>query len=98
MVVYVRPVRGVFQLFSLSLDDLGDIEERQITFGQGNKHEPCWSHDGRYIVFSMDYPHSKQGAVPQVAVMNYQSGKIRVLTRDPAPKSFPRWTEAMVWG
>lgn len=88
MLVYTRPVKGVFQLFTLSLNDLEAVDERQITSCQGNKHEPSWSECGRYIAFSLDQ---------QIAALNYKSGKIRVLTSGVEPKSFPRWTGQELW-
>lgn len=90
-VVYVRLVGRTYQLFALSLD--GISKERQLTFGRGNKDEPSWSEDGRYIAFSIELPNG----VTQLAVMNHKSGKVRVLTRDRFPKSFPCWTSRTVW-
>jgi len=98
ILVYTRPVKGVFQLFSLSLDNFEEVQEQQITFCQGNKHEPSWSECGRYIAFSLDLSDKKNKRfVSQVAALNYKSGKIRVLTRGPEAKSFPRWTGQKLW-
>lgn len=103
---YTRPVRGTFQLFVLSLDDLECLEEQQVTFGAGNKHEPCWSRNGRYLMFSFDYPDKKGRRIPQIAALNYlnyrtdlncRNKKIRVLTSGLAPKSFPHWTDRCLW-
>jgi|SaaInlLV_10m_DNA_2_1039722.scaffolds.fasta_scaffold00131_54 tol-pal system beta propeller repeat protein TolB len=89
-VIYTRPVNGTFQLFVLSLDDINSVKEQQITFGSGNKHEPSWSACGQYAVFSLDV-EQKGRLIPQIAVLNFRSGKIRVLTHSKEPKSFPRW-------
>ena len=89
-VMYTRPVNGTFQLFVLSLDNLDNVKEQQITFGEGNKHEPSWSECGQYAVFSMDTFKNKR-RVPQISMLNCRSGKIRVLTHGSEPKSFPRW-------
>jgi tol-pal system beta propeller repeat protein TolB len=94
MIVYTRSVNKVLQLFTISLDDQ---EERQVTFGQWSKREPCWSKDGRYVVFGMDQPGKRGKLITQIAIMNFQSRKIRVLTRDSAPKNFPRWTDRKLW-
>ena len=91
--VYIRSVRGVFQLFTISLDNMNSIKETQVTKCAGNKQEPSWSECGRYIIFSVE--NGKK--TPQIAVMNYKSGKVRVMTHDSAPKSFPRWTNQLVW-
>ncbi|MCK4517947.1 PD40 domain-containing protein [Candidatus Babeliales bacterium] len=94
MIVYTRPVTdSTFQLFTMSLDNLESSDERQITFGEGNKHEPSWSPCGRYIVFSCDKVDANKKRIPQVAALNYKSGKMRILTSSLEPKSFPRW-----WG
>jgi tol-pal system beta propeller repeat protein TolB len=97
MLVYVRPLGGTFQLFTLSLDDLSNVSEQQITFCEGNKHEPSWSQCGRYVIFSLDRPDKRGKRVPQVAVLNHKSGKIRILTHDNSHKSFPRWTSQGIW-
>lgn len=98
MVVYVRPVRGTFQLFTMSLDDPYNTKETQVTFDVGNKHEPCWSEDGRYIVCSCDVPHKRTGRdVRQIAMLNYKSGKMRILTHGSKPKNFPRWTQKTLY-
>jgi TolB protein len=88
MIVYTRPIRQVFQLFALSLDDIENTKERQLTFGSGSKHEPCWSEDGRYVAFSIDN---------QIGVINFHSRKMRVLTRGTDSKTFPRWTSRKFW-
>lgn len=96
--VYVRPIQGTFQLFTLCLDNLftTGVEERQITTCSGSKHEPTWSQCGRYIMFSCDKADSKGRKIPQIAALNYKSGKLRVLTKGLWPKSFPRWTSQQV--
>ncbi|MBU1007509.1 hypothetical protein KKA53_00280 [Candidatus Dependentiae bacterium] len=97
MLVYTRPVKGVFQLFALSLDNLDVLDERRITSCPGNKHEPSWSECGRYIAFSIDQVGKKKKSSQQIAALNYKSGNIRILTRTPEPKSFPRWTGQQLW-
>ena len=95
--VYIRPVKGAFQLFSLSLDNLNAVGETQITSCAGSKQEPSWSECGRYIIFSIDQNYSKRQKVPQIAAMNYNSGQIRIMTNDQTPKSFPRWCPRPIW-
>lgn len=92
-IVYTRPVNGTFQLFSLNLDDFNNLQEKQITFNPGNKHEPDYSPCGRFILFSYDFEYKKGHQTQQIAVLNIHSGKIRVLTQSRAPKSFPRWSK-----
>jgi len=90
-VIYARPVRGIFQLFTFSLDDINNAKSKQITFGGWDKHEPSWSKCGKYAVFSMDVIGKNKRRVPQIAAINYLSKKIRVLTKGREPKSYPRW-------
>lgn len=91
-VAYVRPVRGTFQVFTISLDNLRNVQEKQVTFGAGSKHEPCWSYDGRYLIFSMEKKHKSGKVFSQIAALNYKSKKIRLLTSGGSNKTFPRWT------
>ncbi len=89
-VVYTRALNRVFQLFTLNLDDL---EEKQLTFGPGDKHEPAFSECGRFVVFSYDQEYKKGHKTFQIAVLNRHSGNIRVLTTGKEPKTFPRWSK-----
>ncbi|MBD3272859.1 hypothetical protein GF385_00720 [Candidatus Dependentiae bacterium] len=95
-VVYTRPVNGTFQLFTLNLDNFDNLQEKQITFNGGNKHEPDYSPCGRFIVFSYDFEYKKGYQTQQIAVLNVNSGKIRVLTQSKAPKSFPKWSKTPI--
>jgi tol-pal system beta propeller repeat protein TolB len=94
MLTYIRPIRGQFQLYTLSLDNIYATKETKITHCVGSKQEPSWSECGRYIIFSIDRPNSKKQHISQIGILNYKSGKIRVMTHDPHPKSFPRWTRS----
>lgn len=91
MLVYSRPINGTFQLFAFSLDDINNIQERRLTFCEGNKHEPSWSKCGRYIAFSFDKANAAGKKISQIAALNYHNGKIRTLTVSNEHKSFPRW-------
>jgi len=93
-IVYTRAVNRTFQLFTLNLNDL---KEKQLTFNDGNKHEPSFSDCGRFIAFSYDYEYRKGHKSPQVAALNCNSGKIHILTTGKEPKSFPRWTKAPLY-
>ena len=86
-----------------SLDDgvrlrsTNNLQERQLTFGPGDKHEPSFSECGRFIAFSYDYQVSKNLNNHQIAVLNCNSGKIRILTTGKEPKSFPRWGKTFLY-
>ena len=89
-IVYSRQVDGIFQLFTL---ELNSQIEKQVTFNFGNKHEPDFSPCGRYILFSYDFEYTKGKQTQQIAVLNLNSGKIRVLTQSRAPKNYPKWSK-----
>lgn len=48
-IVFTGMVEGRFDIFSIDADG-GDL--RRLTEGSRNNEDPCWSPDGRYIVFS----------------------------------------------
>jgi tol-pal system beta propeller repeat protein TolB len=91
--VYNRVVNHTFQLFTLNLDDFDKLQEKQITFNEGDKHEPSYSKCGRFIAFSYDYYDQKHNKNTQIAVLNCNSGRIRILTNGKEAKSFPRWNK-----
>ena len=91
-VVYTKPHKKVFQLWCINLDE-DEIQEKQLTFGKGDKLDPSWSPCGNYIAFTYDYINKKKKRVPQIATFNTSSKKIRILTSDSYPKSFPVWTQ-----
>ncbi|MBU4269770.1 hypothetical protein KJ644_03735 [Candidatus Dependentiae bacterium] len=92
-IVYSRQVDGIFQLFTLNINDK---VEKQITFNFGNKHEPDFSPCGNYILFAYDFEYTKGRQTQQIAVLNINSGKIRVLTQSHAPKNYPKWSKSPI--
>lgn len=98
-IIFSKPVNGTFQLFSLNLNDFKEKqpEEKQLTFNFGNKHEPDISPCGRFVLFSYDFEYKKGHQTQQVAVLNKNSGQIRVLTKTIPPKSFPRWSKKPIF-
>ncbi len=92
MVVFSKPVRGTFQLFTLPLDKRGFAkEEKQLTFNDGDKQDPSWSPCGRYIAFSYQFVNTKSRREAQIAAINYASGRVRVLTSGKEHKFYPAW-------
>jgi Tol biopolymer transport system component len=96
-IVYTRVINGTFQLFSLNLNDLNNLQETQLTFTKGNKHEPSFSECGRFIAFSCDVINKDKQKSTQIAVLNRLSGTIRVLTTGKEPKSFPKWVNQTLY-
>lgn len=91
-IVYCRLCQGTFQLCTIALGKKSSVE-KQITHDILSKQEPVWSECGNYIAFSTDCFNIRNGKnIPQIGVLNVQSGKIRVLTSDDKFKSFPCWT------
>ncbi|MFH1644405.1 MAG: hypothetical protein ABIA74_04490 [bacterium] len=88
-IVYTRMLNGAFQLFSL---DLNDLQEKQLTFDNADKREPTFSECGKYVIFSNSQRDSLRLYPPQIAILNLNSGRIRILTEGESPKSFPVWT------
>lgn len=90
--VYTRLIKGTFQLFSLNLDNFQNLQEKQLTFNQGDKHEPSFSECGRFVAFSYEcLDNEKKYKTNQIAVLNCSSGKIHTITTGKEPKNYPRW-------
>ncbi|HBS47856.1 TPA: hypothetical protein DEO28_00815 [Candidatus Dependentiae bacterium] len=92
-IVYTKVVDGIFQLFTMDLNDLDkkSIKEEQLTFGKGDKQDPCVADNGDYIYFSYRCPDSsKKNRTMQIAVLNIASKNTHVLTDGKDTKSFPK--------
>ncbi len=94
-IVYTRILNGAFQLFSLNLNNLNNLQEKQMTFDNADKREPTFSECGKYVIFSHSERDSLALKVPQIAILNLNSGRIRVLTSGKEPKSYPVWTNKL---
>jgi len=79
-------------LFSVNLNDFNALREEQLTFDKGDKHEPSFSQCGKYVIFSYSKRDDIGLRIPQIAMLNLNSGRIRVLTTGSEPKSYPVWT------
>ncbi|MCF7799501.1 hypothetical protein K9L05_02160 [Candidatus Babeliales bacterium] len=95
-IVYTRSEKDSFQIFSLSLDNLNKFQEKQITFTPGNKHEPSYSDCGNFVAFAYEIAQESGPKVSQLAVLNCNSGRIRVLTSGKENKNFPRWSNKTI--
>lgn len=93
-VVYTRRINDTLQLFTLDLNT-PLIGERQLTYNEGDKVEPVWSECGKYVAFSyLCRDREESPIVPQIAVLNAMSGKVRIITAGNEPKSYPAWVNA----
>ena len=90
-IIYIKPVNNIFQLWAIDLDE-ERVLEKQLTFGPGDKLDPAISPCGNYVAFTYDYVNEQKKRIPQIASLNLASKKIRILTHDTYPKSFPTWT------
>lgn len=90
-IIYTRRVNGTLQLFTLDLDD-SRLQEKQLTHNDGDKVEPVWSDCGKFVAFSyLCRDQESAPIIPQIAILNTMSGKIRVITAGNEPKSYPAW-------
>ena len=95
-IVYTKLCNNVFQLFSQSLSDKFGIEQ-QLTYDAGDKVDPSYSPCGKYVAFTFDKKNEESGRkIPQIAVLNTSSKKLRVLTTGNQPKSFPAWSSLAI--
>lgn len=91
-IVYSKYVNGVFQIFEMKVDLEGRvINNKQITFGPGDKQEPSWSPCGRYIAFTYYFLNNEGIRTSQIAIMNVLAKKIRIVSSGNDQKSYPVW-------
>jgi TolB protein len=91
-IVYAKLCNNGFQLFSRNLSNKRSIEE-QLTFDEGDKLDPAFSPCGKYVAFTLDKKNNETGRkIPQIAILNTSTKKVRVITTGNLPKSFPTWT------
>lgn len=98
-VVYTKSIDRVFQLFKLGLDDLDRARstEQQLTFNAGDKTEPQFHENGKYVAFVYDFKNDKGHRENQIGILNCLSSNIRVITKGMAPKGYPAWTGRMLF-
>ena len=75
---------GHFDIFTVDPDG-GNL--RKLTNGQGNNEDPCWSPDGRYIVFSS----SREGGY-HLYIMTANGQNQRRLTFTKGQETSPSWS------
>lgn len=91
-IAFARPVNGIFQLFTLQIDQQGKASSlTQLTHGGGNKRAPTWSPSGKYLAFVYNHSDKNGHSTDQIATLNVASNRLRILTNGPNHKSFPAW-------
>jgi len=75
---------GQFDVFTINPDG---SDERQLTFGGGNKEHPRWSPDGRFIVYSSS-AQGKRG----IYVMRADGSGARPVALGGGDNSHPAWS------
>lgn len=63
--------------------------ERQLTYGPGNKENPCWAPDSVHLVFN-----STDAASSELYVVNLNQAEARRITKGPGKKHYPSWGTA----
>jgi TolB protein len=72
---------------SLWRQRVGSDSALQLTAGEGYDHQPDWSPDGRWVVYS-----SYRGEALELRLFDLQSGQDSVLLSDGAVNLEPRWS------
>lgn len=93
-IAYTKHIDGIFQIFTMTLNEQGGYKEIQCTFNEGDKIDPTWSPCGNFIAFTYDIKSDTMTRkVPQIALLNKNSGSIKLVTSSDVPKSFAAWTD-----
>ncbi|KKS68760.1 MAG: Protein TolB [candidate division TM6 bacterium GW2011_GWE2_42_60] len=83
-VIYSSRINGVMQLF---VYDLQHKTTKQLTFGKGDKTDPCWSPCGIYVAFCFE-----QGAESRIAIINKNTKEYWFITAPGRYCRSPSWS------
>jgi TolB protein len=85
-IVYTSMNQGRFDLFTINPDG---TQPRQLTEDQGNNEDPCWSPDGRYIMFSS----SREGDGYHLYIMTANGQNQRRVSFAKGQQTSPSWSK-----
>ncbi|MBN2420551.1 MAG: PD40 domain-containing protein, partial [Deltaproteobacteria bacterium] len=83
-IAFVAITEGIHDIYTMDPDGRGI---KMLTQGNGNNEEPCWSPDGRYIVFSS----SRSGGY-HLYIMNANGYNQRRITYFKGEETAPSWS------
>ena len=83
-IAFSRIVEGKWNIFTMNSDG-SDV--KALTENKGNNEEPCWSQDGRYIVFS-----SNRTGNYHLYIMNANGSNQRRITFQKGEQTAPSWS------
>lgn len=83
-IAYASMNNGRFDIYSIDPDG---SHLRKLTEAQGNNEDPCWSPDGRYVMFS-----SNRSGSYQLYMMNWNGQNQTMITSGKGDQSAPSWS------
>ncbi len=80
---YSAKTEGIRQIW---IYDFEAGEEKQLTYGPGNKENPCWAPNGLHIVFN-----STDDNYSDLYIVNLHGPEAVKITKGPGKKHYPAW-------
>ncbi len=84
-IVFSRSINGVLQIHACNSQ--GEAV-KQLTFGPGNKVDPCWSACGNYIAYTRCHEGREQ-----IALLNCLNGVEKIVTPAEEYCGYPAWSD-----
>ena len=85
-IAFAGSADGHFNIYTISPDG---TDPRQVTQGQGNNEDPCWSPGGRYLVFSSN----RTGGNYHIYIANANGENQRQVTFFEGDQLSPSWAQ-----
>ncbi|MBX9924478.1 MAG: Tol-Pal system protein TolB [Rhabdochlamydiaceae bacterium] len=80
---YSAKTEGTRQIW---IYDFSTGDEKQLTYGPGNKENPCWANNSLHIVFN-----STDGISSDLYIVNLNQPEAVKITKGPGKKHYPTW-------